>query len=205
MSDMEKDPEKSEESSTVSESENAQASTEYPRPETLEEALDQLDELRQALAEKDEALAMTRDEHLRDRAEVENFKKRLLREKTESLRFATENLLRDLLDSVDNLERAIAAASDGSALQGLQEGVSMVLGGLRSTLERHGVTRLESVGRPFDPAEHEALAQVPTTDEIPGHVMDEHLPGYRLHDRLLRASQVTVAQAPAPESDPQRK
>ena len=205
MSDMEKDPEKSEESSTVSESGNAQAPEEHPRPETLEAALDQLDELRQALAEKDEALAMTRDEHLRDRAEVENFKKRLLREKTESLRFATENLLRDLLDSVDNLERAIAAASDGSALQSLQEGVSMVLGGLRSTLERHGVTRLESVGRPFDPAEHEALAQIPTTDEIPGHVMDEHLPGYRLHDRLLRASQVTVAQAPAPEADPQRK
>jgi len=142
---------------------------------------------------------------LRDRAEVENFKKRLLREKTESLRFATESLLRDLLGSVDNLERAIAAASDGSALQGLQEGVSMVLGGLRSTLERHGVTRLESVGRPFDPAEHEALAQIPTTDEMPGHVMDEHLAGYRLHDRLLRASQVTVAQAPGAGTDEPKK
>jgi len=196
MSDIEKDPENTEENSEAAEGEGPRSAEPPPPPESLETALEVIGKLQQALAERDETIAMTRDEHLRDRAEVENFKKRLLREKTESLRFATESLLRDLLGSVDNLERAIAAASEGSALEGLQEGVSMVLGGLRSTLERHGVTRLESVGRPFDPAEHEALAQIPTTDEMPGHVMDEHLPGYRLHDRLLRASQVTVAQAP---------
>ena len=196
MSDIEKDPENTEENSETPGAEGPRSAEQPPPPETLDAALEVIGELQQALTERDETIAMTRDEHLRDRAEVENFKKRLLREKTESLRFATESLLRDLLGSVDNLERAIAAAGDGSALQGLQEGVSMVLGGLRSTLERHGVTRLESVGRPFDPAEHEALAQIPTTDEMPGHVIDEHLPGYRLHDRLLRASQVTVAQAP---------
>jgi len=205
MSDIEKDPENTEGNSETPGAEGPRSAEQTPPPETLEEALERIGELQQALAERDETIAMTRDEHLRDRAEVENFKKRLLREKTESLRFATESLLRDLLGSVDNLERAIAAASEGSALQGLQEGVSMVLGGLRSTLERHGVTRLESVGRPFDPAEHEALAQIPTTDEMPGHVMDEHLPGYRLHDRLLRASQVTVAQAPDAGTDEPKK
>jgi molecular chaperone GrpE len=205
MSDIEKKSEKHEENQDLPEGLDGQTPTEIAQPETLEEALALISELRQSLAEKTDAVAVARDEHLRDRAEVENFKKRMLRDKTESLRFAAEGLLRDLLSSVDNLERAASAAEDGSALQGLHEGVTMVLTGLKSTLERHGVTRLESVGRPFDPAEHEALAQIPTTQEMPGHVIDEHLPGYRLHDRLLRASQVTVAQAPTEESEAPRK
>lgn len=204
MSDIEKETENTEKMADISTAGPSEPAAEPALPETLEEAVALIDELHEAIEKKNETIAGARDEHLRDRAEVENFKKRMLRDKTESLRFATEGLLRDLLSSVDNLERA-TAASDESSLEGLQEGVTMVLQGLRSTLERHGVTRVESVGRPFDPAEHEALAQIPTTQEMPGHVMDEHLPGYRLHDRLLRAAQVTVAQAPTAESEAPRK
>lgn len=201
MSDIDKDPENTAENLDFSDNDAGAAALEPALPDNLDEAQEQIVELRQTLEQKNETIAGARDEHLRDRAEVENFKKRMLREKSDSLRFATEGLLRDLLSSVDNLERATAAAGNDPALQGLQEGVAMVLSGLKSTLERHGVTRLESIGHPFDPAEHEALAQIPTTQEMPGHVLDEHLPGYRLHDRLLRASQVTVAQAPPPESE----
>ena len=77
----------------------------------------------------------------------------------------------------------------------------MVLSELGSTLERHGVKRIDARGKPFDPAEHEALAQIPTTLTEAGYVIDEHRAGYRLHDRLLRASQVTIAQQPTPETE----
>ena len=171
-------------------------------PASLEEALVAIADLQESLRQTSEELVSTRDLQLRDRAEIENFKKRVLREKADALRFATEGLLRDLLGSLDNLERATTAATvDGASVETLREGIDMVLEGLRGTLGRHGVTRIDTVERPFDPGEHEALAQIPTTQAMPGHIMDEHLAGYRLHDRLLRAAQVTVAQAPPAETE----
>ena len=171
-------------------------------PETLSEALEQIQTLREKLSDSREEAVANQDLFYRERAEAENFKRRLLREKNEALRFATQPLLHDLLGSLDNLERALSAAeSSGEATVALHQGVGMVLDQLRTTLERHGVTRIEAADRPFDPAEHEAIAQIPTTRTTPGQVLDEHQPGYRLHDRLLRAAQVTVAQAPTPETE----
>ena len=134
---------------------------------------------------------------LRERAELENFKRRMQRDKSEALRFANEPLVRDLLPVVDNLERAIAHAQGGGNGQPLIEGVQLVLRAFLDVLEKHGVTRVSATGEPFDPTRHEAVAQVETEELPPNSVAEEHTPGYSLHNRLLRASMVSVSKAPA--------
>lgn len=134
---------------------------------------------------------------LRERAELENFKRRMQRDKSEALRFANEPLVRDLLPVVDNLERAIAHAQGGGNGQPLSEGVQLVLRAFLDVLEKHGVTRVSATGEPFDPTRHEAVAQVETEDLPPNSVAEEHTPGYSLHNRLLRAAMVSVSKAPA--------
>lgn len=176
-------------------------------PASLEEALALIDRLRTELAERKAEADKNRDQFLRERAELENFKRRMQREKAEALRFASEPLLRDLLPVVDNLERAVAAAgnvseptgdsghADTAPFEALRTGVELVLRQATDVLARSGVSRIRAKGEPFDPARHEALAQVETSTQPPGTVVDEHLAGYTLHERLLRPAQVTVAKA----------
>ena len=158
--------------------------------------------LRQQLQDKSEEASRNYDLFLRVRAETENFKKRMLREKSEALRFASEPLVRDLLPVVDNLERAVEHA-DGNG-QSIIEGVQLVLKSLLDVLERYGVKRVDAVGEQFDPARHEAMAQVESPEHAPNQVVHQHHSGYLLHDRLLRPALVTVAgrkSPPAVESD----
>jgi molecular chaperone GrpE len=133
---------------------------------------------------------------LRERADLENLKKRLARERAETARFANESVLRDLLPIVDNLERAVAHAARGGNGAPLVEGVTLVLKSLLDVLERNGVTRIVAKGTPFDPAQHEAMAHVESADHEPNSVIEEHQPGYRLRERLLRPALVSVAKAP---------
>ena len=149
-----------------------------------------------------EALAKEKDDLLlRERAELENFKRRMQREKSESLRFASEPLLRDILPVIDNLERAIAHAKESDGSQALVEGVELVLRSLLDTIGRHGVSRVKAKGEVFDPSRHEAVAQVENAELAPNTVLDEHQSGYQLHDRLLRPAMVSVAKAPAPKEE----
>lgn len=158
-----------------------------------EERIGQLEaELAQA---RDEARA-NHERWVRERADLENLKKRAARERTDAVRYGTEGLLRDLLPVLDNLERAIGHAQGGGNGQPLVEGVALVLRAFRDVLERHGVTRIEATGTPFDPTHHEAVAHVESVQHAPNAVMEEHQAGYRLHDRLLRPALVTVAKAP---------
>ncbi len=136
---------------------------------------------------------------LRERAELENFKRRMQREKNESLRFASEPLLRDILPVIDNLERAVAHAKGNEGSQALVEGVELVLRSLLDTIGRHGVSRVKAKGEAFDPSRHEAVAQVENTELAPNTVLDEHQSGYQLHDRLLRPAMVSVSKA-APQA-----
>ncbi len=144
-----------------------------------------------------EALAKEKDDLLlRERAELENFKRRMQREKSESLRFASEPLLRDILPVIDNLERAVAHAKGSEDSQALVEGVELVLRSLLDTIGRHGVSRVKAKGDAFDPNLHEAVVQVENTEVAPNTVLDEHQSGYQLHDRLLRPAMVSVSKAP---------
>lgn len=133
------------------------------------------------------------DKMLRMAAELENFKKRMLREKETSLKYAEENILRELLPTVDNLERAIEQARNIDDVSALLEGVEMTHQGLLSTLERFGLTPIDGVGEPFDPNFHEALA-MEASKEIPENsIMQEYQKGYLYKDRLLRAAKVVVS------------
>jgi molecular chaperone GrpE len=157
-----------------------------------------IEALRAELTAKTEEAARNHDRYLRERAELENVKKRLQREKTDAIRYANESLLRDLIPVLDNLERAISHAEGGNG-QSLVEGVELVLKAALDILERHGVKRIEAVGQPFDPSQHEAVARVPDPNRPSNQVVDQYLPGYRLHDRLLRPAQVSVSAGPQVE------
>ena len=148
-----------------------------------------VEELRRQVEEKQDRL-------LRALAEVENVKRRTQREREEYVRYANESLLRDLIPVLDNLDRALEAArttGDASAVVG---GVELIQRELLKVLERAGVTRYSALGQPFDPTRHEAIARVVSVDAKPGTVVGETMPGYQLHNRVLRAALVSVAAAP---------
>lgn len=147
-------------------------------------------ELEKARSEAREA----HDKLLRLAADFENQKKRLQREKEISLKYAEESLIKDLLPSLDNLERAMNQDRAGENFsEKLLEGVEMTLRGLLNTLEKCGLQQLRSVGQPFDPNFHEALALEASTEVPEQMVLQEYEKGYLLKDRLLRAAKVVVS------------
>jgi molecular chaperone GrpE len=157
------------------------------------DSLSETELLRQQLRLKEEEAKNQYDRFIRQTAEIENFKKRALRDKEDAIRYANETLVKELLPIVDNLERAVAHAKDGGDGASLVEGVEMILRGLFDALGRYGVSQISAVGQPFDPQLHEAMAQVETDSDAPNTVLEEHQKGYLLKDRLLRPALVTVA------------
>ena len=152
--------------------------------------------LQAKLEEKTAEAQANYDLFVRERAELENFKRRMQREKSESLRFAAEPLVRDVLPLVDNLERAVKHTEGNENGQALVEGVELVLRSFLEALEKHGVCRVKAKDEIFDPTKHQAVAQVENAQLAPNTVIDEHQPGYQLHERLLRPAMVTVSKAP---------
>ena len=145
-----------------------------------------------------EELAEAKDRVLRIAADAENFKKRMERDKEKMLKYAGENILRELLATADNLARALeqGQAESGDAqkkLDALLEGVELTSKGLVSVLEKFEVTPIESMGREFNPDEMDALT-MESSEEVPvNHVLQEFAKGYRFKDRVLRHAQVVVS------------
>lgn len=160
-------------------------------------------DLEKELAAAQEEAADLRDRMLRIAAESENFKKRMERERSTALKYAGEQIFREILPVVDNLERAIAHCDEvqnGDAeanFKGLLEGVQLTLKSLLNTLEKFEVKAIASVGQPFDPNQQEALT-MEASDSVPAnHVKGEFEKGYYYKDRLLRAAKVIVSAGPA--------
>jgi molecular chaperone GrpE len=149
------------------------------------------------LAGAREEIERYRERWMRERADLENLKKRFERERSEAVRFGTERLVSDLLGVVDDLERAIHASEEGAGGAALLDGVKLVVKSLLDVLARHGVTRVEAHGQTFDPAHHEAVAHVESDVHDPGMVIEEHRGGFRLNDRLLRPALVSVSKGPS--------
>jgi molecular chaperone GrpE len=143
--------------------------------------------------ETQQKLTAEHERCLRLAADLENYRKRAAKEREEVQRFGNEKLLKDLLPVVDGLDRALAAAP---ADDPLREGVKLVRASLEQVLARHGVVGFSALGARFDPAQHEALMQVPTREQPPGTVVLEHARGFRLNDRLVRPALVGVAVEP---------
>ena len=148
----------------------------------------ELEEARQKLLESEEKV-------LRLAAEFENTKKRLQREREISLKYAEENILKELLPGIDNIERAMEQVQDSSSVESLLEGIELTHNGLLATLEKFGVKPIESIGEPFDPNIHEAVAMEETGEMEPNLVLKEFQKGYLYKDRLLRAAKVIVSKA----------
>jgi molecular chaperone GrpE len=151
-----------------------------------------IEELQAQIADKDKELTELKDRYLRSLAEGENARKRIRQQSDETVRLQRENLLRELLPVVDNLERAVDAAHGGGNGKPIVEGVEMVLRSLLDFLKTHGVTQLTSVGEPFDPQRHEAVDQIESSQHPPNTVVNEFHRGYQIGDRLLRPARVAV-------------
>jgi molecular chaperone GrpE len=160
------------------------------------EALTEATFLREQLKLKEEEAKNNYDRFIRQTAEIENFKKRAIRDKEDAIRYANEALVRELLPVVDNLERAILHAKGVGNGESLVEGVEMILKGLFDALGKHGVSQISAVGQPFNPQLHEAMAQVESDTGAPNTVFEEHQRGYVLKERLLRPALVTVVKGP---------
>ncbi len=158
----------------------------------------ELQALKEQFETRSAELEEARERHLRLQAEFENFRKRGLKERQEAHQYGHQNLVKDLLATVDNLERAIGHGQDNAAadLQAVLQGVELVHRELMTVLEKHGVTRIDTEEGRFDPAVHEAMAQVPDPSVPPNSIVDVLQRGYLLRDRMLRPARVVVSRAP---------
>ncbi len=173
-------------------------SVEQEAAEAAEETLEE--QLRAELTQVQGELQAAQEQYLRTLADMDNLRKRTQREKEELAKFANESILREILEVVDNLERAVEHAEQtemGETGSGLLEGVRMTLGQFSQVLKKFGVTPVEALGAPFDPAHHQAMGQLETVEYPVNSVAQQMQKGYLLNDRLLRPSLVMVAKAPA--------
>jgi molecular chaperone GrpE len=176
--------------------ENTTAST-TPAPEAPAAAAPDLGE--QLAAAKKEA-ADNYDRYVRSVADLDNHRRRTVREKDELRQFASSRVLEDLLPVIDNLGLGLAAAKAPNAdLKTLVGGISMVAEQLKSSLATHGLKEVNPVGQPFDPNLHEAISQQPSADIAEGSVATVVRVGFTLNGRLLRPASVIVSTGPAPE------
>ena len=140
-----------------------------------------------------------KDKLARARAELANVQRRSANERTEAVRFALVDFMRDLLPVIDDFERTLQAAEAAGDKDSIVKGTRLIYDNLLQLLKKHNVEPIEARGRAFDPALHEAMMQQPSADLPPGSVLEEVQRGYKLHDRVIRPTRVIVSAAPPDE------
>ena len=170
-------------------------------PTKKEEAkeLSPLEQLEEQIRLKDEEILKQKDTFLREKAELENFKKRLTKEKEDFVQFANERLLKELLQIEDNLERAMAAPN--ATLESLKEGVEMIQKQFKDFLKNQKVEAIEALGKPFDPNLHEVLNQQESEEHEENTVIEEYSKGFTLNGRILRSAKVVISKKPAEKNE----
>jgi molecular chaperone GrpE len=164
-----------------------------PNSAPTEELPNDTEELKNLLAQKTEEAQENYDRYLRLAAELENIKKRQERETAELRQFANENLLKELVPVLDNLERALEHGRQAEAPEALMEGLDLVSQDFLKVLGRFGVTPINSVGERFDPAYHHAVMEEEAPEVEDQTVLKELQKGYLLQNRLLRPAMVVVS------------
>lgn len=175
--------------------EAAQAASAAGTPGAEEDPVSKIARLEEALAQKEAESSANWDKFLRERADLENYRKRVQKEKEELLKYGNESLLLEILPVVDSMERALSHASEES-MSAVIDGINLTLTMLLSIIKKFGVTSIEAKGKLFDPAFHQAMNQMESAEHAPNTIIDEFQKGYLLNDRLLRAALVSVAAAP---------
>ncbi|ODV10056.1 MAG: nucleotide exchange factor GrpE [Rhodanobacter sp. SCN 68-63] len=148
--------------------------------------------LQARIAELEASNTELRETMLRERADLENQRRRLQRDLDQARRFANEKLLNDLLPVYDSLERGLAV--EGGDVAAIREGISLTLKALLKVAESNGMVQVDPVGQPLDPERHHAVSMVAAPGQAPGTVVSVLQKGYVLNDRLLRPALVAVAQ-----------
>src|SRR4030067_3222214 len=149
--------------------------------------------IREALEKKEAECRELQDKYVRALAEMDNFRKRMNWEMNDSVKFANEKILGDLLAVVDNMERAIIHSRDKKDFASLIDGLELTLIEFTGVFEKHGVQSVESVGHVFDPSKHHAVAVIESDTHGENVIVEEFRKGYLLNDRVLRPSLVSVA------------
>ncbi len=174
----------------------ADGQTEKEDIESVEsEEGDELEALKNALQERQEALEKEKNEYLFLMAEFDNFKKRTMREKAEILKNGAENVLKGLLPIIDDFERGMDAIKGTSDAASVKEGMELIYNKFIKYLNQNGVKEIPTKDVTFDVDIHEAIAMVPIEDESQkGKVIDTVQKGYKLNDKVIRHAKVVVAQ-----------
>ena len=158
------------------------------------------DELLEKLEETRKSSDKNYDLYLRSQADIENIRKRQKKEKEDWLKYANESLIKDLLPSLDNLEKALAHAKNDQSVDGLREGVELTLKGLKDALTKSGLEEVSALGKAFDPCFHEAVSQIEDHRVKPGTIVEELQKGYVLNKRLIRPAMVVVSKTGSSQS-----
>ena len=156
------------------------------------EELSEVDQLKAQVADAEKRVLMAH-------ADLENYRKRTRRDMQDQMKYASLPLMNGVLESVDNLQRAIESYEQEPNGDGLAQGVAMVSAQISKVLEEHGCKKIDAVGQPFDPNLHQALQMQASDDHPANTVMQDLRPGFQLHDRLIRPTQVFVSTGPAKE------
>jgi molecular chaperone GrpE len=176
--------------------ETAQGVQEFPetQPErdTAGDDKNTSETMMQQLQEKEKEAAENYDKYVRAVAELENYKKRAVRDRADSLKYGQESLIKDILPLVDNLDRAMEHACNSNDFEAFKAGLQLIQNQLNGCLAKQGVEPIEAIGRDFDPNVHEAVLQVESPEHGHNQVVEEFEKGYLLNGRLLRPSKVSV-------------
>ena len=172
--------------------------------ETTPLAINEVETLKTALkAEQEKANDyLNRLKYLQ--ADFENFQKRMQKEMDEIIHYGNQSLICELLTIIDELEYAIEAGKSSNDKKAITEGVEMILKKMYETLRREGLSRIDAVGKPFDPSKHDAVAKVPTKDYKEGTIVEEVRKGFMLKGKVIRPSLVKVAIQPSNNTSTQK-
>ena len=152
-----------------------------------------------------EEIVGLKDQRLRAIAELENFRKRAEKDQSDALKYGISNFAKEIITIRDNIERAQSSISDESknneAIKSVIEGIDLIAQSVVSTFEKIGIKKIESLNERFDHNLHQAMMEIENDELEPGTIVQELIPGYTLHDRLLRPAMVGVSKKPKKNED----
>ena len=172
-------------------------------PTEEEKTLSPMEEIQEQLKKKDAELAEQKNDFLREKADLENFRKRLVKDKSDAVQFANERLLKELVQIDDNMNRAMNTPN--TTLETLREGVEMIQKQFNTFLKNQKVEPIEAIGKLFDPSLHEVMTQMESTEHAENTVMQEYSKGFTLNGRILRSAKVVISKKPTDETPTPQK
>jgi len=206
---MSKESKKKKKQTKENPTEEEEFSIDVDKAENLKEELDDSNEQKSKKEEEptdplQEALKQAehwKDIAARNQAELDNYRKRMARDKTDAIKFANGGLLCELLSVIDSFQMGLDAAKLEDSESIITKGMEMVQKQLEEFLSTQGATEISAIGQPFDPNIHEAISQEANSDTPEGNIITQIRKGYKLHDRLLRAANVIVSKGPEKDSE----